>query len=332
MNRRPGVTLIEVLVAIFVMGIGMLALLTLFPLGALSMAQSIRDDRVSAAAAQAAAIAQAMNVRNDSNVVTAFTTAPTGFNAADPDGPGYPVYVDPYYANLSVGNLGASTGVTPGLARCNVSFTSALGTAITKPTGPTSQAALTDRWFSLLDDLYLGTDGTATATAGQIYRPNTYTWAYLLRRPRSNAATDVELTVVVYRQRATQIAGDGESVYTVGVVGGSVAPPNPTAPSQGDAGVDILWASSGTRPNVKRNTWILDVTYEAGTTSTGTASGFVHGQFYRIVNVTDSLNPPSGYQALTLELDPPLKHANVKTVVVTENVAEVFYKGTGWQP
>ena len=31
---RPGVTLLEVLTAIFIMGIGMLAILTLFPAGA----------------------------------------------------------------------------------------------------------------------------------------------------------------------------------------------------------------------------------------------------------------------------------------------------------
>ena len=54
MSRRPGITLLEVLIAIFVMGIGLLALLVLFPLGALTMAQAIRDDRCAQAAQQAA--------------------------------------------------------------------------------------------------------------------------------------------------------------------------------------------------------------------------------------------------------------------------------------
>lgn len=44
-NRRSGVTLMEVLIAIMIMGVGMLAILALFPLGALSMARAIRDDR-----------------------------------------------------------------------------------------------------------------------------------------------------------------------------------------------------------------------------------------------------------------------------------------------
>ena len=42
MIRRRGATLLEVLVAIFVMGIGMLALLALFPLGVLTMRQAIQ--------------------------------------------------------------------------------------------------------------------------------------------------------------------------------------------------------------------------------------------------------------------------------------------------
>jgi hypothetical protein len=56
---QAGVTLLEVLTAIFVMAIGLLALLTLFPLGALEMAQAIEDDRAGAAAQSAVALSQA---------------------------------------------------------------------------------------------------------------------------------------------------------------------------------------------------------------------------------------------------------------------------------
>ncbi len=45
MTRRPAVTLMEVLIAMFIMAIGMLALLALFPVGAVSMAQALKDDR-----------------------------------------------------------------------------------------------------------------------------------------------------------------------------------------------------------------------------------------------------------------------------------------------
>ena len=44
-DSQAGVTRTEVLVAIFLMGVGLLALLALFRLGALQMAQAIKDDR-----------------------------------------------------------------------------------------------------------------------------------------------------------------------------------------------------------------------------------------------------------------------------------------------
>jgi type II secretory pathway pseudopilin PulG len=58
MNRRNATTLVEVLVAIFIMGIGLLAILALFPLGAVQMAQAIKDERSAQAAANAAAYAR----------------------------------------------------------------------------------------------------------------------------------------------------------------------------------------------------------------------------------------------------------------------------------
>ncbi len=59
---QAGTTLVEILVAIFVMGLGLLALLTLFPLGALEMARAIEDDRTAAIAVDAVALGQAGRV------------------------------------------------------------------------------------------------------------------------------------------------------------------------------------------------------------------------------------------------------------------------------
>src|SRR5262245_12543666 len=58
MNRRNATTLVEVLVAIFIMGVGLLAILALFPLGALQMAQALKDDRAAQAAGNATALAR----------------------------------------------------------------------------------------------------------------------------------------------------------------------------------------------------------------------------------------------------------------------------------
>ena len=131
MSRRSGLTLVEVLVAIFVMGIGMIALLTLFPIGVLQMAQAIRQDRCLRAAQTADTIsvlplgfdgpvlatANPTSLRYDYTmshnpalvgplaptfglVQSYFTNCsanrPNALPEADPYGPSYAIMVDPH--------------------------------------------------------------------------------------------------------------------------------------------------------------------------------------------------------------------------------------------
>src|SRR5262249_23515965 len=103
-------------------GIGMLALLTLFPLGAFNMAQALNDDRIASTAAMAQGVTIAQGFRNDACVVgvpgdtTYYTNAfinpfpkmPAVFQTAfaalvvqpalsgNSAGPSHPVIVDPY--------------------------------------------------------------------------------------------------------------------------------------------------------------------------------------------------------------------------------------------
>jgi hypothetical protein len=55
-QQRAGITLIEVLFAIFITGIGLLALLVLFPLGVMDLARAIQDDRADKLANDAAVL------------------------------------------------------------------------------------------------------------------------------------------------------------------------------------------------------------------------------------------------------------------------------------
>src|SRR5689334_11342668 len=50
MNRRSGLTLVEVLTALFILALGVIAILTMFPLGASQMAFAVRDNRSTEAA------------------------------------------------------------------------------------------------------------------------------------------------------------------------------------------------------------------------------------------------------------------------------------------
>jgi len=165
----------EVLIAIFVMGIGMLSLLTLFPVGAMNMAQAMRDDRCAQAATNATALANAFNLRQDPNFAATLAS-------------GQPVYVDPYYALLGSGTLGGA------IKRSQPSYV--------------NTNADVSKFFSLLDDLGFGENGQAAFPPPEppltVSRAGAYTWAYLLRPVPSSNPPLVDMTVVVYGGRSTQ--------------------------------------------------------------------------------------------------------------------------------
>jgi prepilin-type N-terminal cleavage/methylation domain-containing protein len=302
MRHRRGITLIEVLAAIFIMGVGLLAILTLFPVGAISMAQALRDDRGAQAAASASALANALDLRNDPNVVAALTAAPPApYLPADPNGWGYPVYVDPFYVALNAGPLGAAgggptAGGSPGLQRCS---------------NP-AWSALPSRLFSLPDDLNFDPNGLPSGSPSAVDRPRNFTWAYVVRRSVTGVGNNpvplAEVSVVVYANRSVQIPG-GETVLQ-------------QATPMGAKGTTTLTLPAGQPVNVRKGSWVLDTSYAV----TAGGGGSVNAFFYRVNNVSDN-----GQGVLTLELETPLK-ANVQTLVIMENVIAVLDRGTGWQP
>jgi prepilin-type N-terminal cleavage/methylation domain-containing protein len=246
MRRRPGITLIEVLVAIFIMSIGLLALLTLFPLGALRMSQALQYDRAASCANAGANICDAFDLRNDP-----FPLQPPQL----PVQPGafYPAYVDPYGVAISSGPLGGS------IRRVAPSF-------IPAPNNTPSTAAA--RYFTLLDDMTFYTNGQADSGANpgtaSLQRGDRYTWGLMLRQLSPSSVPS--LTVVVYAGRATALPG-GEATYAVQAGTGTYQ----------DTSVTLNY--TGSAPTIRRGTWILD-------TSSDPATGLVHGDFYRVVSVT----------------------------------------------
>lgn len=198
MTRRSGLTLVEVLVAIFVMGIGMIALLTLFPIGILQMAQAIRQDRC-LRAAQAAdtimklplgsdavvnpALGNPTSIPFDAVMWTNAAAAPTLYGldasyftryppalggkvmpAADPYGPSYAVMVDPHGV-LATGGLGAN--VRPWVAGTPpVKGGQTTGALLRRPVSftslplvpPANQFRAIKQWFSLPDDVIFDND------------------------------------------------------------------------------------------------------------------------------------------------------------------------------
>ncbi len=245
-NRRLGITLLEVLIALFIMGIGMLTLLTLFPLGALSMAKALQSDRATAAAQLAAEYAEMMDLPSDPDVRVAFTTPP-GSPPGDGPGPSWPVFVDAFGGAAAFAPLGASA-LSPGVTRVAPAYA--------------RTPALAGRWFALPDDLNFGPD--AAPAGGTVQRGGRYTWSYLLRRPRADTPGVVDLTVVVYAGRDTQ-AGTGETAYAA-------------SGARGESSMLLSYTAAQGKPGLRRGAWLLDVTLNAATKRT-------QAVFYRVVNV-----------------------------------------------
>lgn len=286
---RSGITLLEVLTAIFIMGIGMMALLTLFPAGALSMARAVRDDRAAAIAANAAAIAAAFDLRNDSEVKTAFDDASRASYMPDYSkavgASSNPVFVDPLAPrDLSVPpppepNRVDPTGPQP-VQRIYPSFATTLQRQL--------------RYFTLQDEITFDTLGNPKG--GIPYRPGTYSFAYMLRRPINSLADVVNMSVLIYSMRVTDYV-DGETSWL----------------ANGTQQLTTLTVSGA--PDIRRRSWVFDISADS--------NRIINGDFYRVENVTDMGG------AVQLELDRPLR-LNCSRIVHFRDLIAVIDRGSSW--
>src|SRR5262249_31057767 len=138
------------------------------------------------------------------------------------------------------------------------------------------------KWLTLLDDINFPSNGVP---ATPVERENRYSWCYLLQRPNASFAGQVKMTVVVYSGRSWAV--QGESCYNVDFQKGSTTVLVPWNPAIGQA-----------KPEIRPGRWILDATVLAFPTTTVTSPvADPHGDFYRVVNVTEGVtysNPVTG--------------------------------------
>jgi prepilin-type N-terminal cleavage/methylation domain-containing protein len=342
MNDRKGTTLVEVLVAIFIMAIGALAILAMFPLSVASMARAIQDDRTAHSAANARAIGEALNIRFDNIVTPYFNLNSINGNVfAVPlkDSQSFPVYVDPvgYYTYSATTR---SFVATTNIPRCSLSCIDNVPALVqAKGPGPTllyqTQSAL--RWCSLLDDITFAPNGMPDLSSGTVDREISYSWAWMIRRPRYGVAGNVDVSVVVYSQRSFNTsfpAGAKETAYQSTLVPDTG---NPTPNQYLLNKVTLTWtAGLSPQPRVEEGSWLLDAT-PGPQVKVGANMLYQPGNsaFYRVVNVSDPYTV-GALSAMDVELALPLAGFSTSNsagpvMVVMDGVVEVMTLSSGWQ-
>lgn len=318
MIRRPGMSITEVLVALFVMALGLIGLLTMFPLGALQIGQALKDDRTAQCASQADGYmrwywkAYVVESNGDPLLTSAFDSPgippgspappplPPALPNANPGEPSYPVFVDPIGVDARSGFsqswVAANTaGPPPGPPWIGRRTLGQL---------PPWPAAL--RVCSLMDGF--GFDARANGqptdmSTGLVDRDYRYNWLWVLQRPDNAVRNVATMTVVVFDKRAPRYTYNGDeyaysATFTPGTTTISVPQVN---------GITL-----------QKGGWVMD----------GTSNGSMrHAIFYRIVSATPNPLTPG---LLDLELQSPIRRLDGGsgpyngTLIVLAGVSEVF--------
>jgi hypothetical protein len=326
-SPRRGRSMAEVLVALFLLALGTIAILTMFPLGMYHMGQALKDDRTSQAANQADAFMRMYwrtyvveNTQNRSNTVA---TGPGGYEPmfpafdypdSKPDlNPGvpfpvarrdlpagtlpsvqnqathsYPVFVDPIGWHAPWATLNANTYSLQYWVGGQFYPRRSLNLLLNAPTNQSQ------RTCSMLDGYGYDEGGVPVsvtgAAGGQFERDLRYNWMWILQRPDNTDVNTAKMTVVVFDKRAFQFApANAEQVFASG------AQPAQQIPMVPGSTVIQIPTTQGIPP-VQKGGWIMDAT-----------PGLRHAQFYRVVSVTD--NPTNQWN---------IPNAGVVTVPTTD--------------
>jgi prepilin-type N-terminal cleavage/methylation domain-containing protein len=348
-SRRSGVTLIEVLVAIFVASIGLLALLALFPVGALSMKQALKDSRCAQCAVNAMALfqSQSIGLNSELNYLNSLSDPfSDGLNGttlgtrppASANGPSYPLYIDPLGAYFRSNSPPTNDHLPLPIAmdKAGIAYPRILraGLSLVRPhpldppdppntIPPINPAKLSlfVNWFTLQDDIVFDPDNpglpcpptTNLASPTPFNRDSRYSFAYMVRRPYAGIPTTFDVTVVVYSGRSL--------TASLGAI--EEQPFSQALFIRGSTSVRVPFTAP--LPSIKPGGWILDASmYD----DTGALNP--QGYFYRVVDVLDN-----GDSTMTIELQTPARISTTYSdplkqgmVLYLDNVAEVFERGT----
>ncbi len=306
---RPGFTLAEVLIAIFIMGIGLISLLTLFPYAALQVVEAEKDDRAAYSANNADALARQYwryiwrdntgALRTWSDVKMAFPElallddpnvgslppAP-GLPAADGDlrQQSYPLLIDPlgflpYLDPVQQQWLGGGTvdrrirRVGP-IQQMSPPLPSPPMGALT-PLFSTVPEILRD--FTLRDNLDFDEGGVLRNPPTAEAR---YSWAWMIQRQEGRDPSEVDFSVLVFEGKNIDAPTD-ERVYT----GPNALRMNPD--------LRTLQITANPPPNIKKGHFIMDGSFDSRAISSPTRNQ--RADFRRVIGIEEDPALPDTY-------------------------------------
>jgi len=349
--RRPGLSLMEVLVGFGILGIGVTSVITLFPFSALTLGQAMRDDRTVTCAVTADHQFREIHFRN---VVDMEAGGPRGKNGKqkpppapavepyfyrmdDPNppgtpqpllpvlptsftGPSYPVFVDPM-GMFARGAVVGDAQLTR-IPRVNLKFINDYAAQLPAPTPPTHLLAL--RFCSQMDGLNYKDDGSVDLTKLAEVRELRYNWLWVVQRPINRDRYTARMQVVVFDKRTHQYAPSSAETELFGPLNGS-APQVTFTP--GDTVIRGVPATA----ELRKGSWVMDAgdLYRAGNNAFP-GGNLRHAEFYRVLSVSPDVTSAGGNSALALEVHRPISRPDGLTapysgmLVSMPSVADVF--------
>lgn len=297
---RQGLTLLEVLITIFVMAIGFLSVLTLFPLAARKIVRSIDSDRVNLMAANASGCEQILGVRQaiQSQMDSELSTG------ASPLLPSNIYHFDP------IGSFGGATSLS-NLAWGN-KF-KVLGSSILPPIVSSNFNAVKE-WMCSQDEITFEPWGLPEAN---FRKGNRYSVSFLYRRNALADSNSLEKLMLVYAGRSIEFGNTTEKQLVVN----GVDPSDPSTllvddPIQGPGGPDRFFG---------RNAWIMDISDE-------TIGGITRPRWKKFYQVQNVDGPPGGLLRVTLDKpweNPIVPFSSSQKMVWVDYLFDWFDRGIG---
>jgi prepilin-type N-terminal cleavage/methylation domain-containing protein len=287
MLKRAGLTLLEVLMAIFIMGIGMLSVLAMFPAAADMMGRAISNSQMAEGLVNARGLDDGMDWLSSNYKNNIYITAPNLAPAMGPntnhgwvnpvsDSPTF-LFLDQYAAMSGVNRFGQSPN---GLLPVEVAMITAFSNPpnsnpINNNSGNPSLGQIAGRFFTCNSDVVLSKYGLANLdddnNATTVEREAKFTLAYFFTRPMPLTYPNyAKRNILLFKDRSQTLAQGGDSMVYFPLTAANVS------------GSNLIQVAANSNVPLKTKQWVM-VTDKLPTGGYPTAV-----DFYEIRSVDDT--------------------------------------------